>query len=76
MLDVVDDPPQHAVGGDGTGRGGEAAILIDGDHVLATPARTVAAGRVLWWVVDDVEHRLETDRSRADLLDMGRTLAD
>ena len=54
---------------------GEAAILIDGDHVLATPARTVAADRVLWWVVDDVEHRLETDRSRADLLDMGRTLA-
>ena len=54
---------------------GEAAILIEGDHVLATPARTVAADRVLWWVVDDVEHRLETDRSRADLLEMGRTLA-
>ena len=55
---------------------GEAAILIEGDHVVSTPARTVAADRVLWWIVEDVEHRLETDRSRADLLAMGRTLAD
>jgi hypothetical protein len=54
---------------------GDAAIVIEGVHVLATPARTVAADRVLWWVVDGIEHRLETDHSRAVLLDTGRTLA-
>jgi len=54
---------------------GEAAVLVDGAHELTTPARTVAADRVLWWIVDDVEHRLETDRPRAELVAMGRTLS-
>jgi hypothetical protein len=54
---------------------GDAALLIEGDHVLSTPARTVAADRVLWWILDDVEHRLESDRDRGALLVIGRTLA-
>lgn len=53
---------------------GDAALLIDGEHVLTTPARRVAADRVLWWVVDDVEHRLESDRPVAELIAIARAL--
>ncbi len=53
---------------------GEVAVLIDGAHVLETPSRTVAAGRVLWWVSDDQEHRLESDLPADELLAIGRAL--
>ena len=51
------------------------AVLIDGPHVLETPARRVAAGRVLWWLGDNTQNRLESDLDEATLLDIGRALA-
>jgi hypothetical protein len=53
---------------------GEAAVLIEGDHVLSTPARELAADRVLWWIVSTREHRLESDRVGAELIAIGRAL--
>lgn len=53
---------------------GEAAVLIEGDHVLATPARELAADRVLWWVAGTREFRLESDRPGGELVDIGRAL--
>jgi hypothetical protein len=53
---------------------GDVSVLIEGAHVLETPSRTVAAGRVLWWVADGQEHRLESDLPAADLLAIARQL--
>ena len=53
---------------------GELAALIDGNHVLETPARRVAAGRVLIWVADGVEYRLESDLSHAAMLEVARSV--
>jgi len=47
---------------------GEAAVLIEDDHVLVTPHRRLAAGAVLLWIDDGWEYRLESDLPRADLL--------
>jgi hypothetical protein len=55
---------------------GDYAVLIDGDHVLDTPARRVAAGRVLWWLGDGRQWRLESDLDAATVLAVGRSLAD
>lgn len=54
---------------------GELAALIDGKHVLETPARRVAAGRVLIWVADGLEYRLESDLSRAAMLEVARSVS-
>ena len=54
---------------------GDYAVLIDGDHVLDTPARRVAAGRVLWWLDEGRQWRLESDLDAATMLAAGRALA-
>lgn len=53
---------------------GELAALIDGRHVLETPARRVAAGRVLIWVAGGLEYRLESDLSRVAMLEIARSV--
>ncbi len=53
---------------------GEAAVLIEDDHVLVTPHRRVAAGAVLLWVDGGWEYRLESDLPRADLLAAARSV--
>jgi hypothetical protein len=53
---------------------GDYAVLIDGAHVLETPARTVAAGRVLWWLWDGRELRLESDLDAGEMLATARAL--
>jgi hypothetical protein len=47
---------------------GEGAVFVEGDHVLATPYRRVAAGTVVLWVDDGLELRLESDRPVDDLV--------
>jgi hypothetical protein len=54
---------------------GDYAMLIDDDHVLDTPARRVAAGRVLWWLDEGRQWRLESDLDAAAMLAVGRALA-
>jgi len=54
---------------------GDYAVLIDGEHVLDTPARRVAAGRVLWWLDDGREWRLESELDAATMEAVGRSLA-
>ncbi len=54
---------------------GDYAVLIDDEHVLDTPARRVAADRVLWWIGGDREHRLESDRPAAELIEIAGALA-
>ncbi len=56
-------------------RVGDAAVLIEGEHVLATPSRELAADRVLWWIVGDREHRLESDGTGSELIAIGRALS-
>jgi len=54
---------------------GDYAVSIDGDHVLETPARRVAAGRVLWWLDDAQQWRLESELDATTMLAVGRALA-
>ena len=54
---------------------GDYAVLIDGPHVLDTPARRVAAGRVLWWLDDGRQWRLESELDATTMLAVGRALA-
>jgi hypothetical protein len=54
---------------------GDYAVLIDGAHVLDTPARRVAAGRVLWWLDDGRQWRLESEVDAATMRAVGRALA-
>jgi hypothetical protein len=54
---------------------GDLAALIEGEHVLETPARRVAAGRVLIWVADGLEYRLESDLPRAEMLKVARSVS-
>jgi hypothetical protein len=54
---------------------GDYAVLIDGAHVLDTPARRVAAGRVLWWLDDGRQWRLESELDATTMLAVGRALA-
>jgi hypothetical protein len=53
---------------------GDYAVLIDGAHVLETPSRRLAAGRVLWWFDDSAEHRLESDLAPAELQAIAQAL--
>jgi hypothetical protein len=54
---------------------GDYSVLIDGNHVLDTPARRVAAGRVLWWLDDGRQWRLESELDTTTMLAVGRALA-
>jgi len=53
---------------------GDYAVLIHGDHVLDTPARRVAAGRVLWWLDDGRQWRLESELDATTMLAVGHAL--
>lgn len=53
---------------------GEQALLIEGNHELDTPARRVAAGRVLWWLTGSGERRLESDLDAGVLIDLAQEL--
>jgi hypothetical protein len=53
---------------------GEQAMVIDGGHVLETPARRVAAGRVVLWVEDGLQLRLESDLPLRRMLEVARSV--
>jgi hypothetical protein len=53
---------------------GDRALVVAGSHVLRTPHRTVAAGTTVLWVSGEWELRLESDRDRAELIDVAREL--
>jgi len=53
---------------------GQTAVLFERAHVLATPSRRVAAGRVLWWLTEDQELRLESDLDAATMIAIGAAL--
>ena len=55
---------------------GDYAVLIDGGHVLETPTRRVAAGRVLWWLDEGRQWRLESELDTATMLAVAHALAD
>ena len=53
---------------------GEAALSVEGTHILETPGRTLAARSVLLWVQDGVEYRLESDLSRGGMIDVAKSV--
>ena len=53
---------------------GDAAVLVEGDHVLQTPQRRVAAGRTLLWVDKGLEYRLESDLPAGRMIDIARSV--
>ena len=55
---------------------GDYAVRFDGNHALDTPWRRVAAGRVLWWLDDGRQWRLESDLDATAMLAAARALAD
>ena len=54
---------------------GDSALVVEGPHQLQTPHRTVAASTSVLWRVGPLEHRLESDRSRQDLVAIAREIA-
>lgn len=54
---------------------GDAALAIVGEHVLATPSRTIAATTVVLWQSGEWEFRLEADRTVDELADLAREIA-
>lgn len=54
---------------------GDGAVYVDGEHVLATPSRRVAADRILWWIDDGTEYRLESDRPLDELVEIAQGLS-
>lgn len=54
---------------------GDYAVLIDGRHVLETPSRRVATGRVLWWLADGRQFRLESELDADAMLAIAHALA-
>lgn len=54
---------------------GDAALVIDQPHVLVTPDRRVASGRVVLWLQDDLEHRLESELPLDRMLTIARDAA-
>ncbi len=54
---------------------GEMAAIVEGAHVLETPTRRVSAGRVLLWVEDGLEYRLESDLPRSELVKIARSVS-
>jgi hypothetical protein len=53
---------------------GNAALYVEGTHILETPGRTLAARSVLLWVRDGVEYRLESDLSRDEMIDVAKSV--
>jgi hypothetical protein len=53
---------------------GDAALSLDGAHVLATPDRRIAAANVVIWVDDGFEHRLESRLPLPELIETARSL--
>src|SRR5262249_37033317 len=53
---------------------GEAALYVEGTHMLETPGRTLAARSVLLWVEDGVEYRLESDLSRDEMVQIAKSV--
>jgi hypothetical protein len=53
---------------------GDEAVLITGDHVLQTPQRQIAAGTVLLWISDDIEYRLESTLTEAEIVEIARAI--
>jgi hypothetical protein len=53
---------------------GDDALALVGDHVLTTPARTVAAGTTVLWTRGSTELRLAGDRPVDDLIEIARNL--
>lgn len=54
---------------------GDSAMVIEGDHLLQTPHRIVAATTAVVWRTDAMEYRLESSRDSADLIAIARQLA-
>ena len=53
---------------------GDAALYVEGTHILETPGRRLAARSVLLWVQDGVEYRLESDLSRDEMIDVAKSV--
>jgi hypothetical protein len=53
---------------------GDGAVFVQGDHVLTTPYRRVAAGTVLLWIDDGLEYRLESDLGLETMLSIARSI--
>jgi hypothetical protein len=53
---------------------GDAAISIEGRHVLETPLRRLAADNVVIWIDGDFELRLESDAPIDDLVAIAHTV--
>ncbi|HEY3139609.1 MAG TPA: hypothetical protein VGJ86_00680 [Acidimicrobiales bacterium] len=53
---------------------GESAVAIEGNHILTTPARRVAAGTVVLWIDDGLELRLESDLGLPTMLSIARSV--
>jgi hypothetical protein len=53
---------------------GEAAALIEAEHVLRTPHRRLAADTVVLWLDDGLEYRLESSLDSAALLSIARSV--
>lgn len=53
---------------------GEAALSLEGAHVLATPDRRLAAANVVIWIEDGFEHRLESHLPVAEIVEMARSI--
>jgi hypothetical protein len=53
---------------------GDEALLIQGSHVLQTPTRRVAAGRVLLWTEDGLQYRLESDLTTRQMIEIARSV--
>ena len=53
---------------------GDAALYVEGTHILETPGRKLAARSVLLWVQDGVEYRLESDLSRDEMIDVAKSV--
>lgn len=53
---------------------GDQALIVDGPHVLETPTRRLAARRVLLWIDDSLQFRLESDLSPDRMLEIARSV--
>jgi hypothetical protein len=53
---------------------GDAALSVEGDHVLATPDRRLAADTVVLWIDVGLEYRLESDLDLETMLDIARAV--
>jgi hypothetical protein len=53
---------------------GDAALSLEGTHVLTTPGRRLAAANVVIWTEDGFEHRLESGRPVDEIVRMARAV--